>query len=91
MVSVRLGRFVEHSDVLPTTKFVYRKDLSNCDALLSVSHALKSAFESGQEARIVQIDYRAASDRVNRQGLLYKLCSVAYPVRPHNQGFCLSC
>ena len=32
--------------------------------------------ESGQEARIVYIDYSAAFDIVNRQGILYKLCSV---------------
>ena len=30
----------------------------------------------GQEARIVQIDFSAAFDRVNHQGILYKLCSV---------------
>ena len=35
-----------------------------------------SALESGQEARIVQIDFNAAFDRVNHQGILYKLYSV---------------
>ena len=35
-----------------------------------------SALESGQEVRIVQIDFSAAFDRVIRQGILYKLCSV---------------
>ena len=30
----------------------------------------------GQGARIVQIDFSAAFDRVNHQGILYKLCSV---------------
>ena len=30
----------------------------------------------GQEARIVQIDFSAAFDRVNHQSILYKLCSV---------------
>ena len=30
---------------------------------------------SGQEAQIVQIDFSAAFDRVNHQGILYKLCS----------------
>ena len=29
-----------------------------------------------QEARIVQIDFSAAFDRVNHLGILYKLCSV---------------
>ena len=37
-----------------------------------VSHTLQSALESGQEARIVQIDFTAAFDRVNRQGILYE-------------------
>ena len=39
-------------------------------------HALQSAFESGQEARIVQMDFSAAFDRVNHQGILYTHCSV---------------
>ena len=62
--------------VLPTTKFAYRKGLGACDALLCMSHILQSALESGQEARIVQIDFSAAFDRVNHLGILYKLCSV---------------
>ena len=41
-----------------------------------MSHTLQSALESGQEARIVQIDFSAAFDRVNHQGVLYKLSSV---------------
>ena len=50
--------------------------MGTCDALLFESHTLQSALESGQEARIVQIDFRAAFDRVNHQGILYKLSSV---------------
>ena len=65
LVSVRLGRFMECSGVLPTTQFAYRKGLFTCDALLCVSHTLQSALASGQEARIVQIDFSAAFDRVN--------------------------
>ena len=76
MVSVRLGLFVERSGVLSTTQFAYRKGLGTCDALLCVSYTLQSALESGQEARIVQIDFRVAFDRVNHLGILYKLCSV---------------
>ena len=75
-MSVRLGRLMECSGLLPKTKFAYRKGLSACDALLCVSHTLQSALESGQEARIVQINFSAAFDGVNRQGILYKLCSV---------------
>ena len=55
-MSVRLGRFIKCSGVLPTTKFAYWKCLGTCDALLCVSHTLRSVLESGQEARIVQID-----------------------------------
>ena len=42
-----------------------------------MSHTLQSALESGQDARIVQIDFSAAFDRVNHLGILYKLCSVS--------------
>ena len=40
------------------------------------AHTLQSAFESAEEARIMQIDFSAAFDRVNHQGIVYKLCSV---------------
>ena len=76
LVSVRLGRFMERSGVLPTTQFAYWKGLGTCDALMCVSHTLQSALKSGQEARILQIDFSAAFDRVNHLGILYKLCSV---------------
>ena len=39
-------------------------------------HKLQSALESGQEARIVQIDFSATFDRVNHQGIHYRLSSV---------------
>ena len=67
---------MELSGVLPTTQFAYRNALGTCDELLCVSHTLQCAFERGQEARIVQIDFSADFDRVNHQGILYKLCSV---------------
>ena len=67
---------MECNGVLLTTKFAYRKGLGTYDALLCVSHTLQSALESGQVARIVQIDFSAAFDRVNHQGILYRLCSV---------------
>ena len=66
---------MECSGVLPTNQFAYRKGMGTCNALC-VSHTLQRALESGQEARIVQIDLSAAFDRVNRLGILYKLCSV---------------
>ena len=76
LVSVRLGRFMDRNGVLPTTQFAYRKGLGTCDALLCLSRTLQSALESGQEARIVQIDFSAAFDRVNHLGILYMLCSM---------------
>ena len=76
LVSVRLGRFMEGRGVLPTTQFAYRKGLGTCDALLCVAHTLQKALEMGQEARTVQINFSAAFDRVNHQGILFKLCSV---------------
>ena len=39
--------------------------LGTCNVLLCLSHTLQSALESGQEANIVPIDFRAAFDRVN--------------------------
>ena len=66
---------MEHG-VLPTTQFAYRKGLGTCVVPLCMSHTLQSALESGPEARIVLIRFREAFDRVNHQGILYKLCSV---------------
>ena len=67
---------MECNGVLPTTQFAYRKGLGTCDALLYVSHTMHSALESVQGARIEQIDFSAAFDRVNHRGILYWLCSV---------------
>ena len=67
---------MERSGLLQTTKFSYRKDLCTCDAFLCMSHTLQSALESGQEARSVQIDFSEAFDRVNHEGILYKLSTV---------------
>ena len=67
---------MECSGVLPTTQFAYRKGQGTCYALLCMFHTLQSALESGQAARIVQIDFSAAFDKVNHLGILYKLCSV---------------
>ena len=76
LVLVRLGRFMECRGELPSTQFAYIKGLGTCDAILCVAHTLQSALEMGQEAGKVQIDFSAAFDRVNHQGILFKLCSV---------------
>ena len=73
MVSVGLGRFMECRGVLPSTQFAYRKGLGTYDAILCVAHTLQCALEMGQEARIVQIYFSEAFDRVNHQGILFKL------------------
>ena len=62
--------------MLPATQFAYRKGFDTYDALLCVAHTLQSALEMGQEARIIQIDFSAAFDRVNHQAILFNLCSV---------------
>ena len=67
---------MERSGVLPTTQFASRKGLGTCDALWCVSHTLQSLLESGQEARIVLIDFSAVFDRVNHQCVIYRLCCV---------------
>ena len=74
LVSVRLRRFKECSGVLPTTLFTYWKYQGTRDALLCGPYTQQSALESGQEARIVQIDFGAAFYFVNHQGILYKIC-----------------
>ena len=67
---------MESSGVLPTTQFAYWKGLVSSDALLFMSHTLQSSLESGQEARIMQIDFSEAFDRAKHLGILYKLCSM---------------
>ena len=67
---------MERSGVLPTTQFAYRKNLGTREVLLCVSDTLQSTLDSGQEARIVQIDFSAAFDWVNHYGILCKLRSV---------------
>ena len=68
LVSVRFGRFMERSGMLPTNQFAYRNGLCTSDALLCVSHTLQSTLESWQEARIVQIDFSAAIGYSQRSG-----------------------
>lgn len=76
LIAVRFSRFLEVSAVLPPCQFAYRKGLGTCDALLTVAHHLQSTLDKGGEARLVQLDFSAAFDRVNHRGLLYKLRSL---------------
>ena len=92
LVSVRLGRFMERSGVLPTTQFAYRKGLGTCGALLCLSDIrILSALEDRSAMRHIGLllhclllHWQAA--RIvqidfsaafdSHQGILYKLCSV---------------
>ena len=69
---------MECSDVFTTSQFAYWKGLGTCDALLCVSHTTQSALESGQKAKIVQIDFSAAFDGVNHKVIIFKLCFMGF-------------
>ncbi len=76
LLSSRLSSYLERSGSLPRTQFAYRKGLGTCDALLTVSHMVQRVLDCGGEARIVQLDFSAAFDRVNHSAILHKLGSV---------------
>ena len=78
LASMAFPSMIDHNQLFPTILNVATtiNFWLGCDALLCVSHTLQSASESGQEARIVQIDLSTAFDRVNHLDILYKLCSV---------------
>ena len=67
---------MERNFVLPSAQFAYQKGLGTCDELLCVSHTLQSVLESGQETKIVQIDFSSTFDRINQQDILIRQCSV---------------
>ena len=60
----------------PPSLLIGKVRVGACDSLLCVSLTLQSALESGQEARIVPIDFSAAFDNGNHQDILCELCSV---------------
>ena len=80
MVSFRLVRFMASRGVHPNTQFAQRKGLSVLVMPFGVSHTLHIALESGQEDRIIQINFNATSDRANHKEILFKLCSVGIGV-----------
>ena len=71
LVPVRLGRLWNAVVCFQPPSLLIGKVL-----VPEMHHTLQSALESGQEARIVQIDFGAAFDRLNHQGIIYRLCSV---------------
>ena len=64
LISLRFGRFLERSWVLPSHLYSYRKNLSTCDALLDIVNAGHIELDRGEELALVQIDFIAAFDRV---------------------------
>ena len=74
LVSVRLGRFIEGSGVRPTTKCVYRKGLCAYDALYACSIHCKVHWRVGKRLGSCRM-ISAQPDRLNHQGIPYKLCS----------------
>ena len=73
LISRRLNSFLWKRNVLPSRQYAYRAGFSTCDALLEISHMMQAALDGGSEARLVQIDFTGAFDKVNHVGLIYKL------------------
>ena len=76
LLAVCLQRYLESGGFFPTCQFAYCKGLGNCDALLSISQFGQEALEDGGECCLVHIDFSAPFDRVNHNGLIYRLQSV---------------
>ena len=67
---------MERNGVLSIILFAYWTGLCTHDALLNVPHMLQSALESGRRQG-------TAFDRVNHQGIFFKLCSFIIIVITH--------
>ena len=75
-MSVRLGRFIERVVCFQPPSLLIGNVWVPVMPLLCMPHTLQSALESGQEARIVHIDFSAAFHWVSHLDIHYKLCSV---------------
>ena len=73
LISLLFGCFLERSGVLSSHQYSYRKTLGTCDALLDIVCAGQLELDRGGELALVQIDFSAAYDRVNHEGLVFKL------------------
>ena len=67
---------MESEGVFPRHQYAYRKGLETYDAPLDIVYAEQVTLDRGRELAVIQIDFRAAFDRVNHSGLLYKLRDV---------------
>ena len=84
-LSLRLGRFIECSRVLPTSQFAYWKSFGTCGVFLWESHSLQRDLETGQGARIIQIVFSAAFYWVNHQGqVLYHTFKHSFSLIGHS-------
>ena len=68
LVSHNLSSFCQKCGYLPAAQFVYRKGLGCTDALITIYHNLQKSLDAGVESYIVQLDFSAVFDRVNRSG-----------------------
>ena len=76
IVAGKLSNFLKSNSLLLASQSSYRRCLGMCDALLTLSHHLHVALNSGIDGRLVQLDFSAASDRVSTRVLWYKLRSI---------------
>ncbi|MEO1808644.1 MAG: reverse transcriptase family protein, partial [Bacteroidota bacterium] len=73
LISKPLYRYFERHRLLSRCQYAYRKQLGTCDALLDLTCDIQDNLDKGFEARLVQIDFSAAFDRVNHKALIFKL------------------
>ena len=76
LLSKKLSKYVEDSNVLPDTQFGFRRGLGTADALLTLIHDLQSGLDSRSEARVISLDFSSAFDLVSHDALLFKLGSI---------------
>ena len=67
------GEFFESRAILLPIQYGFRNGLGTCNAVLHVAHVIQVVLNSGAKARLVQIDFSAAFNRVNHAGITYKL------------------
>ena len=70
----RLNAYAERNHLFPNLQFGFRKGLGVCDALLTISSVVQKSLDSGDEVRLIGLDFSAAFDRVNNhEALIFKL------------------
>lgn len=73
VIAFKLTSHMIREGLFPDCQFAYRSGRGTCDLLVTLDHVIQSSLDRGAEARVVQIDFSAAFDRVNHVGLLHKL------------------